>query len=319
MSSPQLSAQVEPVQVLTGVTQTQRLLSAAKLACENNSANLKSAIGRGTIKHLVHGLGDESPEVRLDADFQVYYQKPKFHIELLYAPIVANSENRREGLVGGNDQIRPQQSEQTIIFDGQHVYSIELSRDGNSHGDIYFDFHKKNILRLAGFPFEDPVELWSEALQIDRADLMAATTTELATGGFLGLLTKDSYRLKFYFFGEFGYDLRRVSSFGLGADVPFRDCMLSWRESNGIHYVSRYVSRLDEPPAPGAFQVSLERRQIEVEYASMDINVPVEANIFKLPSAPIAEGTSFYDHRISVDGKPKKLQWRHGELGTPSQ
>ncbi|MCA9134684.1 MAG: hypothetical protein KDA45_16065, partial [Planctomycetales bacterium] len=199
-------------------------------------------------------------------------------------------------------------AEQKILFDGKHVYALAETRSGLLQGDVYFDFNRQKVLRGAGLPFENPVQLWTEALNIERADLRQALLRPLVGGGFMGLLTRDTYRLKFYFFDRFGYDLRRVSSYRRGEDVPFRDCLLSWQEADGLHYVHRYVSKLEEHSPPGE-AAAPSRRVLEVEYRSFEANGPIDQALFRLPALEIPAGTPFDDHRVQVNGQPRRLHF----------
>ncbi len=289
---------------------TVELIEQAKLAFQLNADKLKSAVASGEIQHLFFRYGQELPIVTLDADIQILYDAPKFCVHIQYAKRLQETsavdpESETPGWLESN------LAEQTLLFDGQSITTVERNRNDEKHGDLYFNFHKTTVLRQAGLPFENPVELSTEAFRIDRADLLNATTTSLSGGGFLGVLNKETYRLKFYLFGSFGYDLRRVSSYRLGADVPFRDWHLNWLESHGVYYTNRIISRLDEgsEESNGAVPHYKTRRQIEIEFKSFEANVAVDRANFELSSLDLPVQTRFYDHRVNVNGKPKVLQW----------
>ncbi len=305
----------QPAASVATAEATPQLLAVVKHAHDENTSKLRSAVARGNLKHLYFQFDQELPVVTIDADVQVIYQAPKFNVHLQYATRLEESRDKSldRDTLGWSDSGL---AEQTLIFDGNTITTVEISKDGTSHGDIYFNFHKTTMLRQAGLPFENPILLSEEALRIDRADLQNAVTTRLSAGGFVGTLTKETYRLKFYFFGDFDYDLRRVSSYRIGADVPFRDWHLNWQSSAGVYFTRRIVSRLDEgaADADGPLSAYKTRRQIEVEYKSFDANVTIEPDVFKLEALELPEQTVFYDHRANVNGKPKVMRWNGGTL-----
>ena len=309
---------LEPRKAATSESSTtQTFLAAVKLADQRLEKQLHTVVAQGRIRHIAYVRDLNSPSVTLDADVQVFYDAPKFQLHLQYATDLA------EGLTEGatvqklSDENRAAWvTEQTLLFDGQTLTKVLHSSDGTCRGDIYFDFHRPNMLRSAGFPFENPIELWREPLQIDRADLLTAQTTPLTDGGFVGTLTKDTYRLKFYFLGRFGYDLRRVSSYRIGQETPFRDWHLSWQLADGVHYVERLVRRSNTVSGanePLGLTDTL-REQIELEYSNFNLPAAIDPSVFELSGLELPESTPFYDHRTNVEGKPKVLSWQQGRL-----
>ncbi len=296
---------------------TRQLLSTARQALERNAAELQSVTAQGRIRHLQFDRDVEAPVVALDADLLLLYDAPKFRLHLQYRAPWENFGGHSSQLpLEPNEADQHKLEQQTLLFDGQTVLTVERKRDGSSRGDIYFDFHKQNMLRLAGFPFEDPVMLWNEPLRLDRADLSASETKPLSGGGFLGVLTKDTYRLKYYFLGAFEFDLRRVSSYRLGEDIPFRDWHLNWGQSQGVHYVERLVRRINEATtADDAFQRSVRsHEQVELEYKTFDVAAAIGPEAFELSALALPESLPIYDHRVNVNGKPKVLHCRDGKL-----
>lgn len=302
---------------------TAALLAAAKLADQRTAEQLQTVLARGRIRRIDYIRDLASPSVTLDADVQVYYDAPRFRMQLQYAADRAAGAKlaAEPKLVAGeqpfSDEAQAVQvTEQTLLFDGQTLTTVKYWGDGSCRGDIYFDFHRPNMLRLAGFPFENPVELWREPLQIDRADLINAQTKPLTGGGFLGTLTKDTYRLKFYFLGSFGYDLRRVSSYRIGQETPFRDWHLTWQQTDGVHYVERLVRRsntVGSENEPLGLTTTL-REQVELEYSQFSLPRAIEPETFELTGLGVPEATPFYDHRTNVEGKPKVVWWHQGQL-----
>ncbi len=296
---------------------TQTLLAAVKLADQRLVEQLQTVVAQGSIRHITYSRDLNSPVVTLDADVQVFYDAPKFQLHLQYATDLAEGLTEVATFQKPNDENRASVvTEQTLLFDGKTLTKAQRSSDGTCRGDIYFDFHRPNMLRTAGFPFENPIELWREPLQIDRADLLMAQTTPLTDGGFVGTLNKDTYRLKFYFLGSFGYDLRRVSSYRSGQDTPFRDWHLSWQIADGVPYVERLVRRSNTVSGenePLGLTDTL-REQIELEYSHFKLPAAIDSAVFELSGINLPESTPFYDHRTNVEGKPKVVWWQQGRL-----
>ncbi len=296
---------------------TQTLLAAAKLADQRLAEQLHTVVAQGRIRHTVYLRDLNSPSVTVDADVQVFYDAPKFQLHLQYATDLAEGPTESATDHKSNDENKATvATDQTLLFDGKTLTKVQHFSNGTCRGDIYFDFHRPNMLRIAGFPFENPIELWREPLQIDRADLLNAHSTPLTNGGFVGTLSKDTYRLKFYFLGSFGYDLRRVSSYRIGQETPFRDWHLSWQLADGIPYVERLERRSNTVSGenePLGLTNTL-REQIELEYSHFSLSTAIDPAVFELAGLSLPESTPFYDHRTNVEGKPKVVWWKQGQL-----
>lgn len=296
---------------------TESMLAAARSAEHQLAQPLQTAIARGRLRTTVYSHDLASSKVTLDADVQVHYDAPKFSLRMQYtsdSPDDANAGSNR-GLPA-DQELAARQTTQILLFNGQTLTTVRQTDDGNYRGDIYFDFHRPNQLRSAGFPFENPIELWREPLAIDRADLVHSLTTPLANGGFVGELVKDTYRLKFFFLGDFGYDLRRVSFLGLGQVTPFREWHLTWQTTDGVHYVERLVLRVNSvaPVNEPLGTSSILREQSELEYSRLELPVSIDPEVFELSGLDLPESTPLRDHRVNVDGKPKAVWWRQGQL-----
>ncbi|MEO8271915.1 MAG: hypothetical protein ABI557_19485 [Aureliella sp.] len=303
--------------VVSDSAATQTRLAVAKLADQRLAEQLQTVIAQGRIRHIVYVRDLNSPTITLDADVQVFYDAPKFQLHLQYATDLAEGLTEGETSQKSSDEKkRVLVTEQTLLFDGYTLTKVQRSSDGTCRGDIYFDFHRPNMLRMAGFPFENPVELWREPLQIDRADLLNAHITPLTAGGFVGTLNKDTYRLKFYFLGSFDYDLRRVSSTRIGQETPFRDWHLSWQIVDGVPYVERLVRRSNTVSGENEplGLTDTVREQIELEYSHFSLSSAIDPLVFELSGLDLPESTPFYDHRTNVNGKPKLVWWQHGQL-----
>lgn len=283
-------------------------------AREANKAELKSAFGSGTVQYLVDESPTSAPIRVLDADLQVFWDAPKYRVHLVYEEKL--SEAVKQAGVSAQEfekWVPANVSERIIIYDGSKITAVEFDRDRNCQGTIYFGFAKMAVMRTAGFPFEDPVSLWSQALNIEGLDAKNTKLTPLENGGCVGLLQKNTYRMKFFFLNDFGYDLRRVSSYRTGETQPFRDYMLKWGESNGAHYVQRFTNTVTSASRDtgSSFQAS---RKLSVEYARFEANREIDPSVFDLASISIPEKTRFFDKRSSVEGGPKELIFSKGTL-----
>lgn len=298
----------------TADTDAYRLIQRSIEARKANTSQLRTAFGDGRVNFVVHESEHKAPVTVLDADIQIFFDAPKFRVHLLYEekrnearPVEGQSDQEFEKWVPSNT------AERIIIYDGSKIFSVDFDRARKCEGTIYFGFAKMAVMRTAGFPFEDPVTLWSQALNMEGLDRRYTQITPLATGGFLGQLTKNTYRMKFFFLDDFGYDLRRVSSYRTGETQPFRDYLLNWSESNDVYYVRRFANTVTSAShdTGSAFQIT---RKLSVEYTTFDANIEIDPSVFTLSSIDIPDGSRFLDKRSSVNGGPKELIYQDSEL-----
>ena len=291
------------------------LLDMAVMARDENANRLQSAYGSGRITREVQ-TGDPLQALTvMDSDIQLFYDRPRFRVHLAHDVRLVESLRSEEADEGkGDDWFPADVREQVIIFDGKKVYSVEFRGADECLGEIYFGFAKLAVMRSAGFPFEDPVDLWSQALSIESLERDRLALTPLDSDrGFIGLESRNTYYRKFYFLDQFGYDLRRVSSYRKSEPQPFRDYLLEWSLSNGVYYVSRFtntVAKANGSRKPGPQTIN----RYTVRFTSFDANVDVNASVFSLDSVGMPEGTLLMDKRASVEGGPKQWIYRDGEL-----
>ncbi len=296
----------------------QSLISQAAAVRDENADALRSAFGVGRVQYTVHEADQAQAVSVLDADIQVFFEKPKYRIHLVYEQKLNESVRVPGQSAEDFERWTPSSlAEQVVIFDGDQITSLECHRDGHCEGTIYFGFAKMIVMRNAGFPFEDPVTLWSQALNLEGLDLQNTTLTRLDDGGFVGLLNKNTYRMKFFILDRFGYDLRRVSSYRIGESQPFRDYLLDWRESNGVHFVQRFSNVVTSAGRDTGSNVQTVRK-LTVEYSMFNANVEVDPEVFRLSALGIPDNTPFLDKRSSVEGGPKQLIYRDGSLAEAS-
>lgn len=288
------------------------LIEEAKRSRDANSAQLKTAYATGKVRHTID---DGGPIITLlDADIQVFYDAPNFRVHLVYDQLLTeqfrNAKTPEESFVKWKPSSK---AEQIILYNGSHLVSVSTERDQTCKGTIYFGFSKMTVLRNAGFPFEDPIQLWTQALSLEGLDPRALSITELKKGGFVGLMQKNRYRMKFFVCDEFGYDLRRVSSYRTGEQHPFRDYLLDWSHSQDVHYVTRFTNSWSTAnPDTGAEHGLV--RTLSVEYSEFQANPAIAPEVFSLASMSIPDGTKFSDKRSKVEFGPRELVFNDGQL-----
>lgn len=288
------------------------LIEEAKQARDSNAVGLKTAYATGKVRHTIEDGGPIT--VLVDADIQVFYDAPKFRVHLVYAQLLTEQFQNSQTPDENFEKWKPSsRSEQVIVYNGSHLVSVTTEKDGNSQGTIYFGFSKMTVLRNAGFPFEDPVQLWTQALSLEGLDSRALSITELQKGGFVGLMQKNRYRMKFFVCDDFGYDLRRVSSYRTGELHPFRDYLLEWSQNQDVHYVTRFSNSWSSAnPDTGAAHGVV--RSLSVEYSEFQANPAIAPEVFTLPSMSIPDGTRFTDKRSKVEFGPRELIFNAGQL-----
>lgn len=283
-------------------------------ARDKNLSALQTAFGSGKAYFEVHESADDEPLTVLDADVQIFWDSPKFRLHLAYETNLTESV-RRDGQREENfEKWSPSNiGERVIIYDGSQILSVEFDREGNCQGTIYFGFAKMAVMRNAGFPFEDPIRLWTQALNVEGLDLKNTEMTPLGNGGLIGLLQKNTYRMRFVLFDKFGYDLRRVSSYRTGESQPFRDYTMNWEPSGDAFYIQRFTNTVTSASHDTGSDFQASRRRI-IEYSKFQSNVELDPTVFELSSVNIPDGTEFLDKRANVEGGPKQLVYRDGNL-----
>ncbi len=296
------------------VQQAKELIEHIKQASSANAAQLKSAFGTGTIQQSIHEAGSTDPVILLDSDVQFFYDEPKFRIHLVHHERLREA-IKDNGLPDEDFQrwVPSDISEQVILYDGEKVCSVEFRTESPCVGTIHFGFKKTGVLRAAGFPFESPVDLWSRVFNPQDVDLRTLSITPIAGGGFVGLIQKTTYQVKFVFLDKFGYDLRRVSSIRLGETQPFRDYLLTWDVSNGVYFVRRLTNTVTTAHGDTASRGQTLKR-LTVEYDMFEANTTIGPEVFLLSSIDLPDGTRFLDNRANIEGGPKELVYCDSRL-----
>lgn len=311
----------EPTEVV------ERLQTARKLLAEE----LVSALAVGRLRQQT--LKD-SKAVVVEHDVQIFFDAPKFRVHVLdISPPHAEHDVRNqeslddaaEGRVGDvvgelRNTRRSSDSqiftERLVIFDGDVVYSI-VSSNGRHRGKIFFDFQQQHVLRSTGYPYVPPLQLWQAGIS-SQLDPQKVQIQKLNQQGHILSEINAAYTTKYYFFDEFEFDLRRVIFTVPKAKLPFREISLSWGESQGVRYVSRYASKdrylSDNPNAP-----PVDSRNIEIEFSRFEANANIADEVFTLRSLNLPVDTPFDDHRSNVGGQPKQLKWNGQELVDASE
>ena len=296
------------------VAQSKELLDLAAEAKQQNELALHSARGTGKVTYLVHAADEPSPTAVLDSDIEFYFDQSRFHVHLAHTQkLIEAMRQENQGEDEYQRWVPSGITEQYVIFDGKKVIAVDVLDDGTHRGKIYFGFAKLGVMRSAGFPFENPIDLYSQALDVKSSDTRKAVITPLANGGFLGLLAKNTYRMKFFFLGQHGYDLRRVSSFRKGETQPFRDYLISWESDDGVYFVNRFTNTVTTAHGNTGSSRQTTKR-LTVNYDDFHVNEVIDPSVFTLDSIPIPNGTIFLDKRANVEGGPAKLIMIDSEL-----
>lgn len=298
-------------------TQTEQVRQAIEekiAAREKNSEKLQSAFASGRVEFLLRQPGDTKPTVLLDAGLQIFTKGTKYRVHLTYDARLEENPNYQ----GPLDEINPKWIEtdileRTVIFDGEKIYSLAFDKQRQCEGTIYFGFAKMAVMRLAGYPFEDPLRLWEQAVSLEGLDLTQTKISPFQSKGMLGIMQKNTYRMQFLFLDDFEYDLRRVSSYRLGESQPFRDYTLKWDSSNGVHYVKRFSNTTTSAHGDTGSQAQI-ARTLSVEFDQFKSNITMPQDAFELRSASVPAGSRFRDKRSTVEGGPQRLVFDGKEL-----
>lgn len=292
-----------------GEPATASYLAQADSARMDNEERLKTALGTGLLKMSVHNAGEKQPLEITDAVIKVLYDSPKFLIE------IDNRTRLRElqadaGQAG--HQWKPTDvSKEAILFDGEALYQAIWDQAHVCRGEVYFAFSRQAVLRSAGFPFEHPIHIWREALNLSRVKAERTQVTPLRSGGFMAIETMSSYDTKFFIFDRFGYDLRRVSTQRTDNGLPIREYSLKWDESNGVFFLRQFtntVTKMLSNPRTEEHEV-VSKSTTTVEYDSFEVNLPIAANRFSVAAMGVPSGTRFVDKRRRTQRNPAILEF----------
>lgn len=290
------------------------VLAKAIASRDENAERLKSAYGSGRLTHVLHEPSEPAPTILLDADVQFFYQPPKFRVHLIYSQrLLENTDRSDDTRVESTRWLDSEVRERIVVFDGHRLFSIKRMRGGSYEGEIYFGFAKMAVMRSAGFPFENPVTTWSQAINMDSLRPEQIELTRLSSGGYVGVLPKNTYYVKFFLRDRFGYDLQRVSSYRTGESQPFRDYLLTWCTSQDFHYVSRFVNSVASAHGNTATSAA-STRTLTLQYDDFVANPTLEESVFQLDTIDLPDGTPFFDRRANVEGGPKQWVYRNPEL-----
>ncbi|GAB5406505.1 MAG: hypothetical protein Aurels2KO_47360 [Aureliella sp.] len=286
----------------------QRTLAGADKARLDNEAKLKSALGNARLRQQIQEADADAPLTLLDASMSVSYDAPKFAIQ------ISNDIRLREIRNGSSSRRWEGSSAEKVlvIFDGEALYLVQWDRRGGCEGEIYFAFSRQAVLRSAGFPFEHPIHIWREALNISTIKASRTEITPRLSGGFMAIERMASYDRKFFLFDRFGYDLRRVSTQRSDNGIPIREYSLRWQESpSGVFYLSEFSNTVTKTRASiiSDEQEFVSKLTTKVTYDKFDVNIEVPANRFSINEYDIPAGTRFVDKRRRTQRNSATLQF----------
>ncbi len=275
----------------------QSRLSEADSARLDLEQRLKSANATGTLSVNLQESSQPNSLQLTDATIELHYDSPKFCIKIVNRTrLRAKREDDKQWALPWLDAGVGQE---LILFDGEALYHAQWDRDNNCTGEIYFAFARQAVLRSAGFPFEHPVYIWKDALNISRVKPSRTEITPLVGGGFKAVETMTSYDTKFFIFDKFGYDLRRVSTQRTDNGIPIREYNLRWDTDGKIHYLTEFMNTVTKTrvnPVTDEAEV-ISKLTTKVAYDSFTANQTVAPNHFKLSEQKIPLNTIFVDKR----------------------
>ncbi|WP_145081997.1 hypothetical protein [Aureliella helgolandensis] len=308
---------VQSAQAQSTIQEQLRLLEESRL---NNEERLISAEGKGVLKRWFVDTDSAEPLQTTDATIDLLYDSSKFLLiinnhfrlqELRVRELVEIGDLVADRIPAGKQWEETNISKTLVLGDGDAIYSAEWLADGSCTGEIDFVFSRQSVLRTAGYPFEHPLHLWKEALNISRIKPEQTKLTPLASGGLIGIESLNTFNLKFYFFGDFGFDLRRVSTQRMDTGLPIREYSFDWGESAGVHYLKRFSSTIN---LTATNEITREhtiasKKTLEVDFVDFKVNQPIEKNRFLLSHSGIPIGTHFTDNRSQVAGREATLEF----------
>jgi len=281
-----------------GAMDVQSLLSAAEAARLDNEDRLKTARGKAQLRSEILLADYEKPLVVTDATMTINYDAPNFAI------LIDHQRRMREVANDRSSSSRrwevAAQRKVLVVFDGEALYSIEWDRTGNCSGEIFFAFSRQQVLRSAGFPFEHPIHIWREALNLSKIKPSRTRIIPRVSGGFMAIEKMASYDTRFFLFDRFGYDLRRVSTQRLDSGIPIREYTLHWEEAeDGVFFLKEFAhtrTRMKENPLTREQDFESETTT-SVRFDQLAVNTDLPDNTFRLATYGVPAGTRFVDKR----------------------
>lgn len=274
------------------------LLSKAEAARLDNENRLKTASGKAQLRSEILLAEAEKPLVVTDATMTINYDAPNFAI------LIDHHRRMREVANDRSSASRrwevAEKRKVLVIFDGEALYSIDWDRTGNCSGEIYFAFSRQQVLRSAGFPFEHPVHIWREALNLSKIKPSRTRIIPRVSGGFMAIEKMASYDTRFFLFDRFGYDLRRVSTQRLDSGIPIREYTLHWEEADdNVFFLKEFAhtrTRMKENPLTREQDFESETTT-SVRFDEIAINADLPSDAFRLATYGVPAGTRFVDKR----------------------
>lgn len=276
----------------------QSSLAKADAARLDNEAKLKSAMGTAKLQQEIFEAGAQRPLTLTQATMTLAYDAPKFLIEIDNEIRLRETQN-----AAGPSGRRWRTSEIAkvlVLFDGVALYLVEWNERGGCQGEIYFAFSRQAVLRAAGFPFEHPIHIWREALNISQVKASRTSITPRISGGFMAVEKMASYDRKFFVFDRFGYDLRRVSTQRTDNGIPIREYSLRWSPStDDVFYLSEFSNTVTKTRASiiNSQQEFVSKTTTKVSYDEFQVNTKIPATRFDINLQDIPVGTEFVDKR----------------------
>lgn len=293
----------------------QAVLNQADAARLDNEAKLKSAFGTANLQQEIFEAGAKRPLTLTKATMKLAYDSPKFLIEIDNE--IRLRETTNAAGQGGRRWRASEIAKVLVLFDGEALYLVEWDDRGGCQGEIYFAFSRQAVLRAAGFPFEHPIHIWREALNISQVKATRTTITPRTSGGFMATERMASYDRKFFIFDRFGYDLRRVSTQRTDNGIPIREYTLRWSPSaEEVYYLSEFSNTVTKTGVSyiDSQQEFVSKTTTKVAYEEFEVNPKIPQQRFNINLQDIPAGTEFVDKRRRTQRNSATLKFDGAKL-----
>jgi hypothetical protein len=292
----------------------QELLAAIRVAGQRLDEQIESLVATGI---LVRRTEKDERVVVQSQDLTVMTLGTKFRVELSERPtqVTRLSSKQADAPLDGNKPHNPTATwiandgqnlrTHVVLYDGESVFSLRFS-DGGVAARAQFGFQQQAALRTAGYPYHPPAMLWQAfPLPTNASELSLQT---LKHDGLVIHQRAAGFSAKYYFLGDFDYDLRRVAFHAASQIRPFREVTFDWAVDAGIRYVSRFSVRERKVIDLADARQEIDDLSIEFHQVAVNTEQITDAD-FTIAALSLPIGTRFEDQRQNRLGKPAIIVW----------
>lgn len=262
-----------------GEARPQDTMTAVREAFVAALDGLKSGKGKGGYRHY---RGDGS--LRDDVRFEVQFHRERFHLQLTHLQRPPSF---------------PPADRQIAISDGSGIFVTSFSERIRPHGSETRAYDAGKLTRaLPDFRY-DLTRLPREMMRLEYLEEHATEFEELPNGRYRCKFNlTEQYEVTLEFAPEYGYNVAMREGRNKLGQITSR-YTATWRQAKGLWYIERFVRE--------AWRDGNLRGKTELWYDEFEVNPAVSADLFKLDSRGMAEGTRMVDER---SGSPATSQNR---------